>query len=1164
MTRGPRRLFAAVAGLAVFATLAVGAPATPPAAAAANLGAWSLSGPEGGSVVTIVFDPANPRRMYAGTHRGNVFWSADAGANWHASEGGDRQVTWTDVLVHPRNPDVIFGASGNGFHRSDDRGRTWSDRMNTVGNDFKSLASLAMVGKTLYAGTWQHNDHSYLAASTDNGQTWRRVHTFNGDGVADLLATPERTMYAARSARGLFASTDEGETWAAVSEVPGTRAPSVLTRGHDGDVYAGGRGGVSHFDSQTGQWRFIGTGLPRAAGGWWQDVTAVAVHPADASNVVIAYGGGLYRLDTTTQAWVPTGSGIRPGTAHTVVFDRDQPDRMFLGTVRGAGILRSLNGGETWNESNAGMYASEATDIAVDPRDRRHMYATTANGLMESPDGGVTWQRVDEFGTDHLTAVAFDPTDPKRLYIGGVYNVYATSDDAKTWTTLVQPAHAGGVWFVYDLLVDSGGTVWVGDNYGYVSWSSNTGGTWQSANVQTDTVRHIGERTSASGARVITVAGYYGISESRDGGSTWQSLDAGLPLFDHVDRPYIEGFAVDTRGAGTVYITAGDGRGLYRRTGDGKWETLSLDGMQTLAIDPVRPDTMYAGSYYGELFRSTDGGQTWRRIGMLPEFANVNVLATDGGAGARVLVGTVLGVYWSGPASPPQQVVAAAGDGLALVTWSPPAFNGSSPITSYRLRVHDLATGAISTLRVTGTAELVTGLTNGTPYRFDVSAVNTTAASLYSDKTNVVVPTAGAPLPEGAAELLDAHGGAVSTGEAEETDSYDQVSTTIDADVEGGTSIAEGAITDDPPDGETFVGQEVEVLSPDTVTFEPLEQVFTLDASQVPEKPSTMDVYRSENGGPSELVEQCTGPAGVAEPNPCLASRTLLPTGDLSFTVLTTHNTVWRFAAPRAVAGPPLEVVKRGTGRGVVTGAGGRIRCGRRCGAMLPKGTTTTLRALPAAGHTFAGWTGPCSGRGPCSVTMRAARRVGAVFMAPGSVAAMSSYFSPAMIESSVGRSVSWRGISGRHTVTDPTKLALFDAPLRAGSRWAYTFPSAGRYPFRSTAAGDPRSMAGVVSVPLQSSDTSLATGRTAMLRWAPSTRPSWASTQVQYRFKAVNGAWSSWKSPNGVLSSRTAVGAAFAPQRAGRYGFRARLIRTSGTSAVAGQWSNPLEIAVR
>ena len=68
----------------------------------------------------------------------------------------------------------------------------------------------------------------------------------------------------------------------------------------------------------------------------------------------------------------------------------------------------------------------------------------------------------------------------------------------------------------------------------------------------------------------------------------------------------------------------------------------------------------------------------------------------------------------------PTGVSAVGGDGQATVSWSPPADDGGSPITSY---VVQPSTGPPITVEGS-TRTTITGLTNGTPYGFTVAAVN--------------------------------------------------------------------------------------------------------------------------------------------------------------------------------------------------------------------------------------------------------------------------------------------------------------------------------------------------------------------------------------------------------------------------------------------------------
>ena len=71
-----------------------------------------------------------------------------------------------------------------------------------------------------------------------------------------------------------------------------------------------------------------------------------------------------------------------------------------------------------------------------------------------------------------------------------------------------------------------------------------------------------------------------------------------------------------------------------------------------------------------------------------------------------------------------------------------------------------------------------------------------------------------------------------------------------------------------------------------------------------------------------------------------------------------------------------------GTGGGSITGTG--INCPGDCSEAYADGTAVTLSANPAAGSTFAGWTGACSGTGSCALTMNADKTVSGSFTATG------------------------------------------------------------------------------------------------------------------------------------------------------------------------------------
>lgn len=91
------------------------------------------------------------------------------------------------------------------------------------------------------------------------------------------------------------------------------------------------------------------------------------------------------------------------------------------------------------------------------------------------------------------------------------------------------------------------------------------------------------------------------------------------------------------------------------------------------------------------------------------------------------------------------------------------------------------------------------------------------------------------------------------------------------------------------------------------------------------------------------------------------------------------HNersaTVAAFVTP-----PDLSLTVDRTGSGLVTSSPAGIDCGATCVGSFPRLSTVTLTATADPGTTFDGWTGACTGTGTCTVSMSAARQVGATF----------------------------------------------------------------------------------------------------------------------------------------------------------------------------------------
>ncbi|MCU1561711.1 MAG: heme peroxidase, partial [Arthrobacter sp.] len=91
---------------------------------------------------------------------------------------------------------------------------------------------------------------------------------------------------------------------------------------------------------------------------------------------------------------------------------------------------------------------------------------------------------------------------------------------------------------------------------------------------------------------------------------------------------------------------------------------------------------------------------------------------------------------------------ATAGNGSATLTWTAPASDGGAPITGYRVRAFS-GTVLAKTQTVSGDVGtvIVTGLSNGTAYSFDVAAANAAGTGAPSAVSNTVTPTGDTAAP---------------------------------------------------------------------------------------------------------------------------------------------------------------------------------------------------------------------------------------------------------------------------------------------------------------------------------------------------------------------------------------------------------------------------------
>ena len=163
-----------------------------------------------------------------------------------------------------------------------------------------------------------------------------------------------------------------------------------------------------------------------------------------------------------------------------------------------------------------------------------------------------------------------------------------------------------------------------------------------------------GQTTSTDFPTVNGVRVSANLLKSTDGGGNWAASNdglGGLPVY---------ALAVDPSDASTLYAGTDGGSGVYKSTNGGAtWEALTKSGaayVTCLAVDPRNPSTIYAGALSAPLhynvrqayiIKSTDGGASWVQLnggfGGVP--SAVDSLAVDPVTPSTVYAGTYNGLY---------------------------------------------------------------------------------------------------------------------------------------------------------------------------------------------------------------------------------------------------------------------------------------------------------------------------------------------------------------------------------------------------------------------------------------------------------------------------------------------------------------------------------------
>ncbi len=353
---------------------------------------------------------------------------------------------------------------------------------------------------------------------------------------------------------------------------------------------------------------------------------------------------------SSAQDWTAIGPyGIGGRVNAIVAASGGQP--AYLGAANG-GVWRSDDWGVNWQPLTDGLGISSVGALAMNPLNSNSVWCGTGDanatldgydgtGLFVSRDKGLSWSYGGLRETAHIAAVAVDPVDTNRIYVGAMGKAFTTDPNRGFYRSL----DGGATWTR---------TLFVNDSTGVSEVVVNTAhpdtiycATWER-------VRRLKYRRAYGPGCAVW--------RSADGGGTWTKIVNGLPpAGEDLGRIAIaispswpsRLYASVVSGVNSGYI----GLGLYRSDDAGtSWQRVDGNTLQTNAfggfgwyfgnvvVAPNNPDDVWVCGV--SLLHSVDGGVTPENVTGTAHVDH-HALWLDPANPTRVYLGNDGGFYWA-------------------------------------------------------------------------------------------------------------------------------------------------------------------------------------------------------------------------------------------------------------------------------------------------------------------------------------------------------------------------------------------------------------------------------------------------------------------------------------------------------------------------------------
>ena len=516
----------------------------------------------------------------------------------------------------------------------------------------------------------QSQERPVLDPSLMNGLRYRSIGPSRGGRVTAVGGHRARraSFFLGSSGGGVFKTTDYGANWLPVSDgalVTGSIGAIEVTEANPDIIYVGtGSDGIRSnviqgkgvYRSNDGgsTWTFLGLGNTG-------QISDVRTHPRNPERVFVAAQGlpwipnpdrGVFRSDDGGRSWKKVLYVSDTLGASALVMNPANPLELFAAlwfgqrkpwsilsgseTRDGAGLYKTIDGGETWTRLSTGLPQGliGKIDLDIAPSNPRRVFALIEapgpeRALYRTDDSGATWTRLANDPAllrrpFYYTNVHADPKNQDVVYVNSE-GFFKSTDGGKTFRTMPTPHGDNHAMWINpddpDLFVQA--------NDGGANVTLNGGVTWSSQMNQPTAEIYQVETDDQFPYRV------YGAQQD----TGWPLILPSLPPSSHsyddplmmqVPGPGCETGPVKPK-PGAPHVVYGVCKGEFYRmnfeTGQeqsywvypqNRYGHASSDiryRMQRVTpfeISPHDPEVVYHGSQY--VHRSANGGQTWETI----------------------------------------------------------------------------------------------------------------------------------------------------------------------------------------------------------------------------------------------------------------------------------------------------------------------------------------------------------------------------------------------------------------------------------------------------------------------------------------------------------------------------------------------------------------------